>query len=90
MNIAQRFYVTGVVQGVGFRAATRAQAQRLGLQGYARNLADGRVEVLAAGPEAAVKALHEWLHHGPRHAKVTSVTVESAAVHEAMGGFFTE
>ena len=60
-----RFIVSGRVQGVGFRAATRAQALRLTLRGIARNLADGNVEVLAIGEAAALDALEAWLRHGP-------------------------
>ena len=60
-----RFIVSGRVQGVGFRAATRAQALRLTLRGIARNLADGNVGVLAIGEAAALDALEAWLRHGP-------------------------
>ena len=49
-TIAMRFLISGKVQGVFFRASTRAEAERLGVQGYAINLPDGRVEVLAVGP----------------------------------------
>lgn len=75
---AVRFLVTGRVQGVGFRAATAGEAHRLGLRGTARNLADGRVEVLAAGEAHAIEALGEWLREGPELARVDSV--ERAAV----------
>lgn len=51
------YWVKGVVQGVGFRWWTRSQALELGLVGYARNLTDGRVEVCAQGPRAAVDEL---------------------------------
>lgn len=67
------FIVRGKVQGVWFRASTRAQAERLGLRGYARNLADGGVEVLAAGDAAAIDALERWLHVGPPLARVDAV-----------------
>ena len=69
MECAARFLVSGQVQGVFFRASTRFEAQRLGLGGYARNLADGRVEVLAAGTPQAVEQLARWLQHGPPHAR---------------------
>jgi len=59
-----RFFISGRVQGVSFRAATRKEARRLGLHGYARNLDDGRVEVLAAGSEEALRELERWLHRG--------------------------
>jgi acylphosphatase len=65
--------VSGRVQGVFYRASTRERAQQLGCRGYARNLADGRVEVLALGDPPAVQALTEWLWHGPPAAHVTDV-----------------
>jgi len=77
-----RFIVSGRVQGVGFRAATRAQALRLTLRGIARNLADGNVEVLAIGEAAALDALEAWLRHGPSLARVDRVIrgeIESSA-----------
>ncbi|CAD1788398.1 acylphosphatase [Xanthomonas euroxanthea] len=71
---AARFLVTGVVQGVWFRAATRERAVALGLRGHARNLPDGSVEVLAAGTDAALDALETWLWQGPPAARVAAVT----------------
>ena len=68
-----RFVVSGLVQGVGFRAATQRRAQSLGLVGWAENLADGAVEVVACGNEAAVEELAAWLERGPRAAQVESV-----------------
>src|SRR3546814_8359975 len=70
---AARFLVSGKVQGVFFRASTREQAQRLGLRGHARNLSDGRVEVLAAGEPDAIDALADWLQRGPPQARVEAV-----------------
>jgi acylphosphatase len=70
---AARFFVEGHVQGVFFRASTRQQATDLGVRGYARNLHDGRVEVLAVGDVQAVERLAEWLKHGPPHARVDRV-----------------
>jgi len=87
---AARFLVSGKVQGVFFRAGTREQAQRLGLRGHARNLTDGRVEVVAEGPDAAVDALAQWLHHGPANARVDAVQredLDAAAI--AADGFTT-
>lgn len=86
---AARFYVAGKVQGVFFRASTREQAARLGLRGYARNLADGRVEVLAAGDAAALEILAEWLRHGPPHARVDALAREPARMDDAGDGFVT-
>ena len=60
-------FVKGRVQGVGFRWWTRARALELGLAGSATNLADGRVEVVAEGPEQACRALLALLPGGPGH-----------------------
>ena len=68
-----RFVVSGRVQGVFFRASTREEALRLGLTGHARNLADGTVEVIACGGDAALDALERWLHSGPPLARVGTV-----------------
>lgn len=57
--------VKGRVQGVGFRWWTRARALELGLSGHASNLVDGRVEVVAEGPEASCRALLALLDEGP-------------------------
>ena len=65
-----KFLVRGRVQGVFFRASTRTQAQALGLGGYAKNLADGSVEVLACGTEDALNRLQSWLGQGPPAARV--------------------
>ena len=62
--------VSGRVQGVFFRASTRDQALQLGLSGHARNLPDGRVEVLACGDAAALAELRGWLRRGPSYARV--------------------
>ncbi|MGA9341917.1 MAG: acylphosphatase [Rhodanobacteraceae bacterium] len=71
-----RFIVSGHVQGVYFRASARTEALRLGIGGYARNLADGRVEVMACSEVAALDALQTWLRHGPANARVESVIRE--------------
>ena len=76
---AARFLVSGRVQGVFFRASTREQAQQLGLRGHARNLADGRVEVVAAGDAQALDALEAWLHEGPPLAQVERIEREPYA-----------
>lgn len=72
-EVARRFRVTGKVQGVYFRHSTRLEAERLALSGYARNLLDGSVEVAVRGNAAAVEQLHQWLHRGPRSARVAAV-----------------
>lgn len=65
--------VDGRVQGVWFRAHTQKEAQRLGVTGYARNLPDGAVEVLACGDETAVTQLQRWLHQGSPASRVDRV-----------------
>jgi acylphosphatase len=69
----RRFRITGKVQGVYFRHSTRLEAERLALKGHARNLPDGSVEVLVHGPRAAVEELRQWLHRGPKMARVEQV-----------------
>lgn len=71
-----RVYITGRVQGVGFRQATLAQARQFpALKGWVRNLPDGRVEAVFQGDTHEVAAMVEWCHRGPRFANVTSVEV---------------
>jgi acylphosphatase len=86
---AARFRIRGKVQGVFFRASTRIEAQRLGLRGHARNLADGSVEVLAAGDAESIEALARWLQHGPPHARVDAVERSAASAAEAGEQFAT-
>ncbi|HEY6941055.1 acylphosphatase [Dokdonella sp.] len=71
-----RFHVSGLVQGVFFRASTQARAHELGLAGWAKNLADGRVEVVASGDSAALDELERWLRRGPPGARVDAVERE--------------
>ncbi|HSM10720.1 MAG TPA: acylphosphatase [Lysobacter sp.] len=84
---AERFIVSGKVQGVWFRAATCERALELGLRGHARNCADGTVEVLAAGDAAALDSLAQWLNVGPPMARVESLTRAQANPDEAGPGF---
>lgn len=70
MQMCKRCLVSGIVQGVFFRASTQQQATKLGIGGYAKNLPDGRVEVLACGEQQNIDTLMEWLHDGPRLARV--------------------
>ncbi|GAB3030673.1 acylphosphatase [Parafrigoribacterium mesophilum] len=73
--IRRRAIVRGQVQGVGFRAGTRSQARALALTGFARNRADGTVEVEVQGPVDRVSQLLSWLESGPRWATVDAVEV---------------
>ncbi len=70
--------VGGRVQGVYYRATAARRAQELSIRGYARNLPDGRVEVLACGEAAAVEAFVKWLWIGSSASKVQSVEVHDA------------
>lgn len=76
---ARHWHVRGRVQGVFFRASTREQAQMLGLTGYARNLPDGRVEVLAVGAPDALDRLEGWLREGPRMARVEGLDTQAVS-----------
>jgi len=84
---ARRILVEGRVQGVGFRYSTMARAGLLGVDGWARNLADGRVEVHAQGERGAVAELVDWLSLGPPAARVTSLEEQPAAVDPGLAGF---
>lgn len=75
-DVCRRFRVTGRVQGVFFRDSTRRTATELGVTGYAKNEADGSVEVLACGSEDALDRLLDWLRSGPKLASVESVEAE--------------
>jgi acylphosphatase len=77
---ARRYYVSGMVQGVGYRYFSRGAARKLGLAGYVRNLTDGRVEVYAIGPPADLNALRDELHRGPHSSRVSSVAEEPASL----------
>ena len=85
--LANRFIVSGKVQGVWYRAATCERALALGLRGHARNRDDGTVEVLAAGDPAALDALAQWLHDGPPLARVETVSRAPASPADAGPGF---
>jgi acylphosphatase len=75
-NFRAHAYVTGMVQGVFFRATTAEQAHRIGdLAGWVRNLPDGRVEVVCEGSKEKAGQLMAWLWHGPPSADVNDVTV---------------
>ncbi|WP_236345531.1 acylphosphatase [Enterobacter cancerogenus] len=76
-NVCTIAWVHGMVQGVGFRYSTQREALQLGLTGYARNLDDGSVEVLACGEAERVETLIAWLKAGgPRSARVDKVLTQ--------------
>jgi acylphosphatase len=88
---AKRYFVSGMVQGVGFRYFARRAAQHLGAAGYVRNLGDGRVEVYAIGDARMLAKLRAELERGPRAAQVSHVTEAEAAIDpEFAQGFSVE
>jgi acylphosphatase len=74
----RRYFVSGRVQGVGFRFFVQREAARLHVSGYARNLLDGRVEVLAVGSAAQLDEMKRALERGPRFSSVSGVQEEHA------------
>lgn len=75
-QICVKAMIKGMVQGVGFRFHTAHEGLKYGLTGYAKNLPDGSVEVLACGHEEKVGQLLQWLNTGPRSSRVDSVETE--------------
>ena len=68
--------VSGTVQGVGYRRYVQRHARDLNLSGTAENLLDGRVEVVAEGPQPDLDRLLHWLRRGPPHARVADVQTQ--------------
>jgi acylphosphatase len=79
-----RVVIAGRVQGVFFRASCAEQARALGLSGWVRNDASGRVEAVFEGPEEAVASMIRWCHEGPPQARVDTVEIsDETPAHEA-------
>lgn len=89
MIVRKRLHITGRVQGVAFRASTVATARALGLSGWVANRADGSVEALAEGDDAAVAALVRWCQHGPPAARVKHVEVTEESLQGVLPEPFT-
>ena len=87
-TVRKHWFVSGRVQGVGFRAFTYEAATDLKLRGWVRNLTDGRVEVVADGDEKAVDKLLEKVKRGPELAKVEAVKEAKADAAEKLGETF--
>ncbi len=85
--IEMRCVVSGKVQAVAYRAFVEAAAAELGIVGYARNLPDGTVEVLAQGDPSILKEFVEYLHEGSLLAEVEGVAVEWASVKKPLDDF---
>ena len=88
-RVARTYYVSGTVQGVGYRYFAQRVSIRLGLTGYAKNLSDGRVEVYVIGEEEQLVTLKKELQRGPRAASVVEVAEEEAEVEEKYAQDFT-
>src|ERR1700674_2949265 len=88
-TLAKRFYVSGAVQGVGFRFFAERAAARLGVAGYVKNLFDGRVEVYAIGNAAQLDTLKSALRRGPRMASVDQVTESDSEILQEFSKGFT-
>jgi acylphosphatase len=79
--------VSGLVQGVSYRASARDEARRLSLQGWVRNLPNGDVEALAQGEALAVETFVSWCHRGPEEARVTGVSVGERPAQDGLAPF---
>jgi len=87
-QIRVHVFVSGRVQGVGYRYSTMDEAQRLGVNGWVRNLPDGRVEAVFEGSKTVVEEIIRWCHKGPTAAVVKDVAVEDEEL-EGLRGFET-
>ncbi|HUC12831.1 MAG TPA: acylphosphatase [Acidimicrobiales bacterium] len=84
--VRRHLWVRGRVQGVWYRGSCAEQARALGISGWARNLPDGRVEIVAEGDPESVDKLVEWCRHGPPAARVTAVELRTEEP-EGLSGF---
>ena len=86
--MALRLQITGMVQGVGYRAAFQRRANELQLSGWVRNRRDGSVEALVEGDAAALAAIENWARQGPPGARVAAVQREDARAEPIHAGRF--
>ena len=86
MTLARRYYIRGLVQGVGFRFFVQRSAAKHQVRGFVRNLADGRVEAYAEGGEDEVKAFYQDLLTGPTFSRVDEI---EEIVAEPVGKYLT-
>jgi len=82
MKVCTQVHVSGTVQGVFFRASAQQQAIEFGISGYARNLADGDVELIICGEQKNIDAMLKWLEHGPENAEVENIQSKQVPLQE--------
>lgn len=87
MNAQWQLRLFGVVQGVALRFMVEQEAQRLGLTGFVKNMPDGSVAIVAAGPPKAIDTLLQWLRSNPGHSRVTRLVKKELATKEAFEDF---
>jgi len=87
MNARAHIFITGIVQGVFFRSETKREANRLGINGWIRNLANGRVEAVFEGKKEDVEKLIEFCRKGPEASKVDRVDIKWEEPKEEFDGF---
>lgn len=88
-KVAKRFYVSGVVQGVGYRYFAARVARRLDVSGFAKNLRDGRVEVYAVASPVALKSFRAELKRGPQGASVSDLSENAVEVEPEFANEFS-
>ncbi len=79
----------GRVQGVFYRYSTKQEAIRLGVLGYAKNLLNGDVEIIAQGNSDAIQALFLWCKEGPAHARVDDIEIKEVETNKEYNDFKT-
>ncbi len=85
--VRARLLISGVVQGVGYRYSCRREAQGRGLDGWVRNLPDGRVEALLQGTKEQVEGMIKWCYRGPSEARVSDIAVAYEDAADDLRGF---
>jgi acylphosphatase len=85
--VRAHLFISGLVQGVFYRASCQREASARGLEGWVRNLPDGRVEALLQGPEEAVRDMIRWCYAGPPHAQVSKIDVSYEEARDDLDGF---
>ena len=83
-TIARRILISGKVQGVGYRYSLAELARDLNIQGWCRNLPDGRVEAWLQGAQEPMSQIMDWIYQGPPQSRVENVEIENQAVLEPM------